>query len=63
VFFQTSPADDVQLPTSFADVAAAKPIRVNANARDFKFFMMFLWGFAEFRQDNKNGEARDYPVL
>jgi hypothetical protein len=48
VFFQTSPADEDQLPTSLAEVAAAKPVNINASARDFKFFMVVLWGFAKF---------------
>ena len=62
VFFQTSPADEDQLPTSLAEAAAAKPVSVKAIARDFKFFMMFLWGFAKLRQDNKNCKDRENPL-
>jgi hypothetical protein len=62
VFFQTSPADEVQLPTSWAEVAAAKPISDKASARDFKFFMIFLREFANFRQDNKIYEDRENPL-
>jgi hypothetical protein len=43
VFFQTSPAEFDQLPTSWeAKDAAVKPTSDKASARDFKFFMMFL---------------------
>ena len=63
VFFQTSPAEFDQLPTSWAEVAAVKPTRDKASARDFKFFMMFLWEFANFGQVNKNREGRDYPLI
>jgi hypothetical protein len=63
VFFQTSPADEDQLPTSLAEVAAAKPVNINASARDFKFFMVLLWGLPNLVKSTKNCGVRDYPVI